>query len=63
MYDKAFLFLSWVEKQEFRLVYIYGKGNERRNERGKEMREGKLSDCLPLIIFNVFIIFYLQYNV
>ena len=46
--DKAFLSLSWVKKQKFLLVYMYGKeiregnkkekGNKRGNEREREWK-------------------------
>ena len=37
--DNAFLSLSWVEKQEFRLVYMYGKEIREGNRKEKEIKE------------------------
>ena len=47
-----------MEKQEFRLVYVYGKGNERKGQererkgkerarKGRETKGKKLSDYSP----------------
>ena len=39
--NKAFLSLSWVEKWEFRLVYMYGKKVKEENKKEKGNRRGK----------------------
>ena len=37
--DNAFLSLSWVEKREFWLVYMYGKEIREGNRKEKEIKE------------------------
>ncbi len=37
----AFLSLSWVEKREFRLVYMYGKEIRKGNKKEKGNKRGK----------------------
>ena len=41
MMDKTFLSLSWVEKWEFRLVYMYGKEIREGNKKEKGNKRGK----------------------